>query len=137
MFDLKALLTRGIEKQITNVDDYIFMPERIDMVIEDGQLSCVLNSDGRVSVFYTKHGVTDIRAAVRKHPFTAFETELHHGIYDDIIEDLVKAVNDVLDNRSKYFRNVALPSTASLSAPLKPQPTGTPLKSEPDTVNKF
>ncbi|MFC6380028.1 hypothetical protein [Psychrobacter glacincola] len=109
MFDIKALLKRGIEKELLDVDDYIFMPETIEIMVDDGQLKCILNSDGRVNVFYTKQGITDVRSAARKHPFTSFETELNHGIYDDIIHDLVKEVNKILDSKSKYFRHRVLP----------------------------
>lgn len=109
MFDIKALLKRGIEKELLDVDDYIFMPESIEIMVDDGQLKCILNSDGRVNVFYTKQGITDVRSAARKHPFTSFETELNHGIYDDIIHDLVKEVNKILDAKSKYFRRRVLP----------------------------
>lgn len=109
MFDIKALLKRGIEKELLDVDDYIFMPESIEIMVDDGQLKCILNSDGRVNVFYTKQGITDVRSAARKHPFTSFETELNHGIYDDIIHDLVKEVNKILDGKSKYFRRRVLP----------------------------
>lgn len=116
MFDIKALLKRGVEKELLDVDDYIFMPERIDMVVEEGDLKCVLNSDGRVNIFYTKQGITDVRSAARKHPFTAFSDELDHGIYDDVIEDLVKEVNKILDSKSKYFRHKVLP----LNGLLKP-----------------
>lgn len=113
--DVKALFKKGIEKELLNVEDYIFIPERIDMVVDDGDLNCVLNSDGSVNIFYTKEGITDVRAAARKHPFTAFETELHHGIYDDVIEDLVEGVNDIIDSHSKYFRrNKVLPMAAAL-----------------------
>ena len=116
MFDIKSLLKRGIEKELLDVEDYIFMPESIKMVVDNGDLNCVLNSDGRVNIFYTKHGITDVRSAARKHAFTAFERELEHGIYDDIIEDLVKEVNAIIDGQSKYFRNRVLP----LSSPLEP-----------------
>lgn len=109
MFDIKALLKRGIEKELLDVDDYIFMPESIEIIVDDGQLKCILNSDGRVNIFYTKQGITDVRSAARKHPFTSFETELNHGIYDDIIHDLVKEVNKILDGKSKYFRRRVLP----------------------------
>ncbi|MDE4455999.1 hypothetical protein [Psychrobacter sp. DAB_AL62B] len=109
MFDIKALLKRGIEKELLDVDDYIFMPESIEIMVDDGQLKCILNSDGRVNIFYTKQGITDVRSAARKHPFTAFETELNHGIYDDIIHDLVKEVNKILDGKSKYFHRRVLP----------------------------
>ena len=115
MFDIKALLKRGIEKELLDVDDYIFMPESIEIMVDDGQLKCILNSDGRVNVFYTKQGITDVRSAARKHPFTSFETELNHGIYDDIINDLVKEVNKILDGKSKYFRRRVLPVVAPQS----------------------
>ena len=114
MFDIKALLKRGVEKELLDVDDYIFMPESIKLTVDDGELLCVLNSDGRVNIFYAKHGVTDVRSAARKHPFTAFERELEHGMYDDIIDDLVEEVNKVIDGRSKYFTNVILPSSGSV-----------------------
>jgi hypothetical protein len=114
MFDIKSLLKRGIEKELLDVDDYIFMPETINMIIDEGELTCVLNSDGRVNIFYNKHGITDVRSAARKHPFTAFETELNHGIYDDIIEDLVEEVNKIIDGESKYFRHRVLPLTGLL-----------------------
>ena len=109
MFDIKALLKREVEKKLIDVDDYIFMPERIEMALEGGKLNCVLNSDGRVDIFYTKQGVTEVSSAARKHPYRPFEKELSHGIYDDIIRDLVKAVNKVLDGKSKYFHHRVLP----------------------------
>ena len=115
--DVASLFKKGIEKQLLDVDDYIFKPERIDMVIDKGDLSCVLNSDGSVNIFYTKDGITDVRAAARKHPFTNFDTELHHGIYDDVIEDLVDGVNDILKSHSKYFRmSKILPIAAALGS---------------------
>lgn len=114
MFDFKSLLKRGIEKELLDVDDYIFMPESVEMVVEEGELKCILNSDGRVNIFYTKQGITDVRSAARKHPFTSFGNELNHGVYDDIIEDLVKEVDKILDGESKYFRSRVLPATGLL-----------------------
>ncbi|MGP9689195.1 hypothetical protein ACT3TH_08560 [Psychrobacter sp. AOP22-C1-C5] len=118
MFDIKSFFKREVEKKLIDVDDYIFMPERVEMELEGGSLNCVLNSDGRVDIFYTKDGITEVGSATRKHPFTAFETELHHGVYDDVIGDLVKEVEKVIDGSSKYFRrNRVLPSTSLLSNP--------------------
>ncbi len=115
--DVASLFKKGVEKQLLDVDDYIYMPERMDMVVDNGNLACVLNSDGSVNIFYTKDGITDVRAAARKHPFTEFETELHHGIYDDVIEDLVDGVNDIISNHSKYFRRSrVLPMAAALGS---------------------
>ena len=77
MFDIKSFFKREVEKTLTNVDDYIFMPERVEM----------------------------------------FETELYHGVYDDVINDLTKEVSKILDGKSEYFRqNKTLPATASLMA---------------------
>ncbi|MGP4713444.1 MULTISPECIES: hypothetical protein [unclassified Psychrobacter] len=113
--DVTSLFKKGVEKQLLDVDDYIFTPERIDMVVDEGNLNCVLNSDGSVNIFYSKEGITDVRAAARKHPFTDFDTELHHGIYDDVIEDLIDGVNEIINSHSKYFRmNKVLPMTAAL-----------------------
>ncbi|OLF39251.1 MULTISPECIES: hypothetical protein [unclassified Psychrobacter] len=113
--DIKDIFKKEVEKQLLDVEDYIFTPERIDMAIDNGELNCVLNSDGSVNIFYTKEGITDVRAAARKHPFTAFKTELHHGIYDDVIEDLIDGVNDIISSHSKYFRpSRVLPMGASL-----------------------
>ena len=53
--DVKALFKKGIEKELLDVDDYIFTPQRFDMMIDEGELICVLNSDGSVNVFYSKH----------------------------------------------------------------------------------
>ena len=115
--DVKALFKKGIEKQLLNVEDYIFTPQHIEMMIDGGDLSCVLNSDGTVNIFYSKEGITDVRAAARKHPFTEFQTELYHGIYDDVIEDLIESVNDIIGSGSKYFRrNRVLPVAAALGA---------------------
>jgi len=123
VFDLKSLFKKEVEKQLTDVEDYIFMPERIQLKVDDGQLNCVLNSDGSVNIFYTKQGVTDVRVATRKHPLTSFEAELQHGLYDDVIEDVVDMVNKTVDGKSKYFRSaVILPATPSLQAP---EPTQT------------
>lgn len=116
MFDIKSFFKREVEKKLINVDDYIFMPERVEMELEGGQLNCVLNSDGRVDIFYSKEGVTEVGSASRKHPFTAFEKELYHGIYDDVITELVKEVDKIIDGSSKYFRrSQTLPFTAALS----------------------
>ncbi len=117
MFDLKSLLLRGVEKELVDVADYIFMPERVELKVEGGLLNCVLNSDGRVDLFYTKDGITDVRSATRKHPFTAFETELNHGIYDDSIKELIKEVDKVIDGKSEYFRNRVL----SLASTVEPE----------------
>ena len=106
MFDIKSFFKREVEKKLIDVDDYIFMPERVEMMLEGGQLNCVLNSDGRVDIFYSKQGVTEVSSAARKHPFTAFETELHHGVYDDVIHDLIKEVDKIIDSSSKYFRRI-------------------------------
>ncbi len=114
--DVKALFKKGIEKELIDVDDYIFEPKRMDMEVDGGELSCCLNSDGTVNIFYKKQGIADVRAAARKHPFTAFETELHHGIYDDVIEDLIDNVNDIIDSHSKYFR------TTKVLSPTAPLP---------------
>lgn len=115
--DVKSLFKKEVEKQLLDVDDYIFTPQKIDIMIDDGDLSCVLNSDGSVNMFYSKQGITDVRAAARKHPFTAFETELQHGIYDDVIEDLVDGVNEIIDSHSKYFRmEKVIPMAAALGS---------------------
>lgn len=122
MFDIKSFFKREVEKKLIDVDDYIFMPERLELELEGGLLNCVLNSDGRVDIFYSKKGITEVGSASRKHPFTSFETELYHGVYDDVIDDLVKEVDKVIDGSSKYFRrNRTLPSTTNL--PLKPPGT--------------
>ncbi|WP_348548686.1 hypothetical protein AADH33_09005 [Psychrobacter sp. KFRI-CH2-11] len=113
MFDIKSFFKREVEKKLIDVDDYIFMPERVEMILEGGQLNCVLNSDGRVDIFYSKQGVTEVSSAARKHPFTAFETELHHGVYDDVIHDLIKEVDKIIDSSSKYFRRSKVLSTAA------------------------
>ncbi|MGM8884557.1 hypothetical protein ACS8FD_01305 [Psychrobacter sp. 1U2] len=113
--DVKAFFKKGIEKELLDVDDYIFTPKRLDMIVDEGELNCVLNSDGSVNIFYSKQGITDVRAAARKHPFTDFETELHHGIYDDVIEDLIDSVNEIINTHSKYFRrSKVLPMTAAI-----------------------
>ena len=114
MFDIKSLLKRSVEKELMDVDDYIFMPERVEMFVDHGRLICILNSDGRVDIFYTKEGITDVRSAARKHPYTAFETELNHGLYDEVIDDLIDDVNKVIDGKSKYFNERVLPPTAPL-----------------------
>jgi len=125
MFDIKSFFKREVEKKLIDVDDYIFMPERVEMEIEGGSLNCVLNSDGRVDIFYSKDGVTEVSSASRKHPFTAFEKELYHGIYDDVINDLIKEVDKIIESSSKYFRrSQSLPLTASIT-------------SQPSETNKF
>ncbi|MGO2278590.1 MULTISPECIES: hypothetical protein [unclassified Psychrobacter] len=117
MFDIKSFFKREVEKKLIDVDDYIFMPERVEMEIEGGSLNCVLNSDGRVDIFYSKDGVTEVSSASRKHPFTAFEKELYHGIYDDVINDLIKEVDKIIESSSKYFRrSQSLPLTASITS---------------------
>ena len=110
MFDIKSMVKRSIEKEMMNVEDYVFLPERIEMPLDGGHLISVLNSDGSVDFFFNKDGITEVASAARKHPYTAFETELHHGVYDDVIENLVKDVDKVLDGKSKYFRTRILSS---------------------------
>ena len=34
MFDIKSFFKREVEKKLMDVDDYIFMPERIEMALE-------------------------------------------------------------------------------------------------------
>ena len=117
MFDIKSFFKREVEKKLIDVDNYIFMPERVEMELEGGLLNCVLNSDGRVDIFYTKQGVTEVSSATRKHPFTAFEKELYHGVYDDVINDLIKEVDKIVDSSSKYFRrSQLLPITGALKS---------------------
>ena len=43
MFDIKSFFKREVEKKLIDVDDYIFMPERIQMELSDGLLNCVLD----------------------------------------------------------------------------------------------
>lgn len=115
MFDIKSLLTRTVEKELIDVDDYIFIPERYDLEIDDGVLSCVLNSDGRVDIFFQKHGITDVRSAARKHAYTGFDRELHLGIYDDVIEGLIEDVNKILEGKSRFFKEErVLPAAPAL-----------------------
>lgn len=117
MFDIKSLLTRTVEKELMDVDDYIFIPERYDLEIDDGVLSCVLNSDGRVDIFFQKHGITDVRSAARKHAYTGFDRELQLGIYDDVIDALISDVNKILEGTSRFFKEeIVLPSTPALGS---------------------
>ena len=55
MFDLKSLVTKAVEDKTLNVNEYIFMPERVDMMVKDGRLSCVLNTNGKVDFIYHKN----------------------------------------------------------------------------------
>lgn len=127
MLDIKSLFKQEVEKGLTDADDYIYLPERIDLNVDGGDLICVLNSDATVDIFYNKQGITEVRAAARKHPLTSFETELQHGVYDDVIDDLIESVNDTLEGKSKYFRNIVLPSTKALETP-DPATTTTTIK---------
>lgn len=114
MFDIKSLFTETVEKivekKILDVDDYVFMPERFDITTNGGKLSCVLNTTGRVDFFYSKGGITEVKSAIRKNPFTSFEQELAYGIYDDIVEDLITTVDKIISGKSKYFYKKVLPS---------------------------
>ena len=117
MFDIKSMLTRTVEKELMDVDDYIFIPERYDLEIDEGVLSCVLNSDGRVDIFYQKHGITDVRSAARKHAYTGFDRELQLGLYDDVIDALISDVNKILEGKSRFFKEeIVLPSTPALGS---------------------
>lgn len=103
MIDLKSLFVKAVEDKALNVSEYIFMPERVDMMVHDGKLSCVLNSDGKVNVIYQKKGITEARTGLRKSPFTSFRNELHYGVYDDLVEEAIEAVEKITSQRSKYF----------------------------------
>ncbi|WP_410471713.1 hypothetical protein ACGTJS_08225 [Faucicola mancuniensis] len=103
MVDLKSLFVKAVEDKTLNVSEYIFMPERVDMVVQDGRLSCVLNSDGKVDFIYHKNGITEVRSGLRKSPFTSFRNELHYGVYDDIVEEVIEAVEKITNTKSKYF----------------------------------
>ena len=92
MFDLKSLVTKAVEDKTLNVNEYIFMPERVDMMVKDGRLSCVLNTNGKVDFIYHKSGITEVRSGLRKSPFTSFRNELHYGVYDDVVDEVIEAV---------------------------------------------
>lgn len=103
MIDLKSLFVKAVEDKALNVSEYIFMPERVDMTIQEGQLSCILNSDGKVNVIYQKNGITEVRTGLRKSPFTSFRNELHYGVYDDLVDEVIEAVDKITSQRSKHF----------------------------------
>lgn len=103
MIDLKSLFVKVVEDKALNVNDYIFMPERVDMVVKDGRLSCVLNTNGKVDFIYQKNGITEVRSGLRKSPFTSFRNELHYGVYDDLVDEVIEAVEKITSNQSKYF----------------------------------
>lgn len=79
-----------------NVNEYIFMPERVDMMVKDGRLSCVLNTNGKVDFIYHKDGITEVRSGLRKSPFTSFRNELHYGVYDDVVDEVIESVEKSL-----------------------------------------
>lgn len=106
MFNLKEKLAKVLEEKALDINEYIFMPERIDTIIDGGNLACVLNSTGKVDFIYTKGGITEVESAMRKTPFTAFQTELGYGVYDDLIDELLEKVNKILEHKSKYFEFV-------------------------------
>uniref|UniRef100_UPI00200D0190 hypothetical protein n=1 Tax=Escherichia coli TaxID=562 RepID=UPI00200D0190 len=83
MFDLKSLVTKAVEDKTLNVNEYIFMPERVDMMVKDGRLSCVLNTNGKVDFNYNKSGITEVSSGLRKITFTSFRNEIHKGLYED------------------------------------------------------
>lgn len=103
MFDFKALFDKAVEEKAIDINEYIFMPERFDTIIDGGNLCCVLNTNGKVDFIYTKGGITEVQSSVRKNPFTAFQTELHYGVYDDLIDELLEKVNKIIEGKSKYF----------------------------------
>ncbi len=103
MFDLKALFNKAVEEKALDINEYIFMPERIDTIFDGGNLCCVLNTNGKVDFIFTKGGITEVQSAMRKNPFTAFQTELNYGIYDDLIDELLEKVNKIIEKKSKYF----------------------------------
>ena len=107
MFDLKSLITKAVEDKTLNVNEYIFMPERVDMMIKDGRLSCVLNTNGKVDFIYHKNGITEVRSGLRKSPFTSFRNELHYGVYDDVVDEVIEAVEKIVASQSKYFNFAA------------------------------
>lgn len=103
MFDLKSMIVKTIEDKVLNLSDYIFLPERIDLTIDNGQLTCLLNTNGKVDIIYSKGGVTEVQSALRKNPYTSFKDELAYGVYDSLVDNAVKTVNDIIAGRSKYF----------------------------------
>ena len=103
MIDLKSLFVKAVEDQTLNVNEYIFLPERVDMMVKDGRLSCVLNTNGKVDFIYHKDGITEVRSGLRKSPFTSFRNELHYGVYGDLVDDVIEAVEKIVSNQSKYF----------------------------------
>lgn len=103
MFDLKSLFVKAVEDKALDVSQYIFLPERIDMVVQDGMLNCVLNTDGKVNFIYSKNGITEVRTGLRKSPFTSFQNELQYGVYDDLVDEVIEAVEKIVNGKSKYF----------------------------------
>lgn len=114
MFDLKALFAKAVEEKAMDINEYIFMPERIDTIIDGGNLACILNSNGKVDFIFTKAGITEVQSAMRKSPFTSFETELGYGVYDELIDELIEKVNKIIEGKSKYFA-FTLPKTHLLT----------------------
>lgn len=108
MFDLKAMFTKAVEDKALDINEYIFMPERLDTIVDGGNLASILNSNGKVDFIYTKAGITEVQSAMRKSPFTAFETELSYGVYDELVDELVEKVNKIIEGRSKYFNYATL-----------------------------
>ena len=107
MIDLKSLFVKAVEDNTLNVNEYIFMPERVDMMIKDGRLSCVLNTNGKVDFIYHKNGITEVRSGLRKSPFTSFRNELHYGVYDDVVDEVIESVEKIIASQSKYFNFAA------------------------------
>ena len=73
MFDLKSLVTKAVEDKTLNVNEYIFMPERVDMMVKDGRLSCVLNTNGKVdfivSIRPTPIAISKHEAGAHQYPY--------------------------------------------------------------------
>lgn len=103
MVDLKSLFVKAVEDKTLDVNEYIFMPERVDMMVQEGRLSSVLNSNGKVDFIYHKNGITEVRSGLRKSPFTSFRNELHYGVYDDVVDEVIEAVEKIINSQSKYF----------------------------------
>lgn len=103
MFDFRSMFIKAVEGKMLDLGEYVFLPERVDLVLDGGQLSCVLNSNGRVDVIYSKKGISDVKTAMRKNPYTSFQDELAYGVYDNLVDEAIAQVNQVIEGRSKYF----------------------------------
>ena len=59
------------------------------------------------SILFTIKVVSPKCVQVYVSPFTSFRNELHYGVYDDVVDEVIEAVEKIIGSQSKYFNFAA------------------------------